>query len=162
MNTNNIKIKYTLCFIKDKDNFLMLNRIKAPNMGLWNGVGGKLEPNEDKFVGIKREITEETGLSIENVTFKGDVYWLSHNNSGGMHVFIAEYPENSNLNLPIDEVEGILAFKHKDWIFNENNKGIISNIPIFLKKMLMTNTPLEFTFYYDENEIIKSYTFNQI
>ena len=100
--------------------------------------------------------------NIENVTFKGDVYWHSHNNSGGMHVFIAEYPENSNLNLPIDEVEGILAFKHKDWIFNENNKGIISNIPIFLKKMLMTNTPLEFTFYYDENEIIKSYTFNQI
>ena len=55
MEKNKIDIKYTLCFIKRDNEFLMLNRIKAPNMGLWNGVGGKLELNEDKFQGIKRE-----------------------------------------------------------------------------------------------------------
>ena len=39
MEKNKIDIKYTLCFIKKDNEFLMLNRIKAPNMGLWNGVG---------------------------------------------------------------------------------------------------------------------------
>ena len=74
MEKNKIDIKYTLCFIKRDNEFLMLNRIKAPNMGLWNGVGGKLELNEDKFQGIKREITEETGLLINDVNYHGEVY----------------------------------------------------------------------------------------
>lgn len=159
MKKNNIEIQYTLCFIKNNDSFLMLNRVKAPNMGLWNGVGGKLDMGEDKFNGIKREITEETGLIIDDVIYKGDVYWHSQNNTGGMHVFIADYPPNSELQFPIDEIEGILAFKHRDWIFHKENKGIISNIPIFLEKMLNSDNKSYFTFFYDEYENIKDYNF---
>ncbi len=33
-------------------------------MGLWNGIGGKLEPGEDPYAGCRREVAEETGLTI--------------------------------------------------------------------------------------------------
>lgn len=35
--------QYTLCFIERGDAILLLNRQKAPWMGCWNGVGGKIE-----------------------------------------------------------------------------------------------------------------------
>lgn len=162
MEKNKIDIIYTLCFIEKNNEFLMLNRIKSPNMGLWNGVGGKLEPNEDKFDGIKREITEETSLIIDDVNYHGEVYWYSKNSTGGMHVFTAKFPEDNNFKAPVDDIEGLLAFKNKEWLFHKENKGVISNIPIFLKKMMETNDKLRFDFYYDDNENIKDYTFQKL
>lgn len=35
--------KHTTCLIKNNDSFLLLNRNKQPSMGVWNGVGGKIE-----------------------------------------------------------------------------------------------------------------------
>jgi 8-oxo-dGTP diphosphatase len=61
-------LKYTICFIKRKDEILLLNRNKKPNMGLWNGVGGKIETGETPFEGIIRETWEETGLLLKEVT----------------------------------------------------------------------------------------------
>lgn len=157
-----IQCKYTLCFIKKENKFLMLNRVKAPNMGLWNGVGGKIEINEDKFTGIKREITEETGLIIEEVKYHGDVFWHSGDFVGGMHVFTADFPHKIPYETPIEKDEGILSWKSLEWVFHPENKGIISNIPIFLDKMMKSEKTLNFEFIYDENEHIKSYTFQVI
>nr|WP_290754672.1 MULTISPECIES: hypothetical protein [unclassified Exiguobacterium] len=36
--------RYTLCLIRHADSFLLVNRQKRPAMGMWNGVGGKIEP----------------------------------------------------------------------------------------------------------------------
>lgn len=36
-------LKYTLCLIRNDDQLLLLNRVKKPQMGMWNGVGGKIE-----------------------------------------------------------------------------------------------------------------------
>ncbi len=47
--------KYTICFIKKGKKILLLNRNKKPNMGMWNGVGGKIEDNETPYEGIIRE-----------------------------------------------------------------------------------------------------------
>ncbi len=153
-----IEIKYTLCFIQKEKEILMLNRMKSPNMGLWNGVGGKIEPNEEKFSSIKREILEETGLKIDAVDFKGDVFWTSKNSIGGMHVFLANFPKEINsISFPQDTDEGILSFKHIDWIFSKENKGLISNIPIFLSEMLNSINILNFHFFYDENDLILKY-----
>lgn len=159
---NKIIPSYTLCFIEKDDSYLMLNRIKAPNMGLWNGVGGKLELGEDKILGIKREILEETGLSINKVNYHGEVYWYSGDFIGGMYVFTAKFPENINFQVPREDSEGLLAFKSKNWIFHQENKGVISNIPIFLEKMQVSKELLRFDFYYDEKENIKNYTFELI
>jgi len=159
---NSVEIKYTLCFIEKDDCYLMLNRIKSPNMGLWNGVGGKLEPFEDKFHGIKREITEETGLSIKEVKYHGDVYWYSGDFIGGMHVFTAKMPLVDNFQIPREDIEGLLSFKKKEWLFHKDNRGVISNIPIFLEKMVNTEDLLRFDFYYDKNEKIEKYTLEKL
>lgn len=154
--------RYTLCFIENGDSYLMLNRIKAPNMGLWNGVGGKLDPNEDKFSGIKREIHEETGLEIGRVNYHGEVYWYSGDFIGGMHVFTAKFPTDMTFQVPREDSEGLLAFKTKEWLFHKENRGVISNIPVFFEKMVNSKELLRFDFYYDENEKIKSYTFEML
>ncbi|USK57773.1 NUDIX domain-containing protein (plasmid) [Cytobacillus solani] len=43
----------------------MLNREKPPIMGVWNGVGGKIEKGETSDEGALREVFEETGIRVE-------------------------------------------------------------------------------------------------
>ncbi len=54
----------TLCFLRSGDRVLLLHRRNPPNAGLWNGIGGKLEPGEDPSAGCVREVAEETGMTI--------------------------------------------------------------------------------------------------
>ena len=79
-----------------------------------------------------------------------------------MYIFTAEFPKNNNFKSPVDDIEGLLAFRTEEWLFHKENKGVISNIPIFLEKMMKTNDELRFDFYYDENENIKGYTFQNL
>lgn len=44
---DDVLFKYNVCFLKSEDRILMLNREKAPIMGVWNGVGGKNEVGEN-------------------------------------------------------------------------------------------------------------------
>ena len=46
--------RYTLCLIRHADSFLLVNRQKRPAMGMWNGVGGKIEPGETPEVAVIR------------------------------------------------------------------------------------------------------------
>ena len=55
---------YTLCLIRQDDHFLLLNRQKQPAMGMWNGVGGKIEPGETPTAAVIRETFEETGIAL--------------------------------------------------------------------------------------------------
>lgn len=71
MKGNDRMYKYTICFIRKSDKILLLNRNKKPNMGMWNGVGGKIEENETPYEGIIRETFEETGIELSSVTYKG-------------------------------------------------------------------------------------------
>ena len=62
--------------IKDGDVLLML-RNKEPNLGLWVGPGGKLEPGESPYDCAKRELYEETGLEVNNLYFRGLITEIS-------------------------------------------------------------------------------------
>ena len=56
-------------FIVNKDKLLVVKRasddIQKPN--IWEIPGGRLNPGEDPFIGIIREIREETGLYIKPI-----------------------------------------------------------------------------------------------
>ena len=43
--------------------FLLLKRTTPPRV--WAPPGGRLEPDEDPLAGLRREVREETGLSVE-------------------------------------------------------------------------------------------------
>jgi 8-oxo-dGTP diphosphatase len=122
-------------------------------MGSWNGVGGKIEIGETPRESVVREAFEETGLKIVNVIFTGNVRWKSINGEAGMHVFLAEMPSEQTLDTPVRVEEGILDWKEIDWILDEDNKGVVSNIKWFLPRMMRGEHRLEHSFVYEDGMI---------
>lgn len=135
-------MKYTICFVRCGDRILMLNRQFAPNLGLWNGVGGRLEPGESPLQGIIREVAEETGIRLVTARYAGVVTWGDRFDHvrGGMYAFLAEVPEPVPPG-PLETREGILAWKELSWLLDRENEGVVSNIPRFLPVMLQESTP---------------------
>lgn len=67
-------IASTLCYLEQEGSYLMLlrNRKKKDvNQGKWIGVGGKLEEGENPLACVRREVLEETGLTMGSVRFRG-------------------------------------------------------------------------------------------
>lgn len=149
--------KYTICFIRQGDNILLLNRNKKPTMGMWNGVGGKIEDNETPYEGVIRETFEETGIKLPSVTYKGNVVFKSKDEppgSEGMYVFLTDLPDGVHLDTPLSTAEGLLEWKEIEWILNCDNRGVVSNLPKYLPIILTDDKKLEHIFTYDNRNII--------
>jgi 8-oxo-dGTP diphosphatase len=58
------------------------SRANDHHLGKYNGLGGKLEPNEDIVAGLKREIREEAGLKCEAVELRGTISWPGFGKQG--------------------------------------------------------------------------------
>ena len=54
-------------FSPDRRTVLMCKRVKAPYKGLFNFVGGKIEPGEDGCSAAYRELYEETGIDKADI-----------------------------------------------------------------------------------------------
>src|SRR5437764_11407103 len=63
----------------DRSRVLMIHRNKRPqediHYGKYNGLGGRLEANEDIVSGMRREIFEESGLTAEQLVLRGTISW---------------------------------------------------------------------------------------
>ncbi|HEU5011083.1 MAG TPA: 8-oxo-dGTP diphosphatase [Roseiflexaceae bacterium] len=62
----------------DGQSVLMINRnarVDDQHYGKYNGLGGKLEPDEDVATGIRREIREEAGIEAEELVLRGTISW---------------------------------------------------------------------------------------
>ena len=62
----------------DGEEVLMIRRDTRPDdihFGYYNGLGGKLEPDEDVVSGMRREIREEAGLECVSVDLAGTISW---------------------------------------------------------------------------------------
>jgi len=58
-----------LVILRDDGRVLLCRRMKAPEAGFWNIVGGKVDPMEPSSDAARREAEEETGLKIGSVEF---------------------------------------------------------------------------------------------
>ena len=70
----------TLCYPERDGKYLMLHRTKKlndENHDKWIGVGGKFEDRESPEDCMKREVLEETGLSITEFRYRGIVTFVS-------------------------------------------------------------------------------------
>jgi 8-oxo-dGTP diphosphatase len=62
----------------DGKHVLMIHRNARANdhhIGKYNGLGGKLEANEDVATGMRREIREEAGIECLDLTLRGTISW---------------------------------------------------------------------------------------
>lgn len=64
---------------------LMVHRNARPgdqHLGKYNGLGGKLEADEDVLAGMRREILEESGLVCESLQLRGTISWPGFGKNG--------------------------------------------------------------------------------
>lgn len=69
----------------DKTKILLVHRIGRDDddhLGKYNGLGGKMEPNEDTLSCIKREIREEAGIECVDVLLRGIINWTGFGPKG--------------------------------------------------------------------------------
>ncbi|WNH46779.1 NUDIX hydrolase [Xanthomonas hawaiiensis] len=62
----------------DRSQVLMVHRNARPgdhHLGKYNGLGGKVEADEDVLAGMRREILEEAGITCEALQLRGTISW---------------------------------------------------------------------------------------
>ena len=77
----------TLAYIMSPDGTeaLLIHRNSRPgdlHLGKYNGLGGKLQPDEDIIAGVRREIREEAGIECEEIILRGTISWPGFGKNG--------------------------------------------------------------------------------
>jgi 8-oxo-dGTP diphosphatase len=70
---------------KDRKKVLLVHRLYKDNddhQGKFNGLGGKMEKNEDIATCMKREIYEESGLIVRSMSLRGTINWTNFGKNG--------------------------------------------------------------------------------
>lgn len=69
----------------DRQKVLLIHRNKRiddVHYGKYNGLGGKIENNENIVDALKREVFEESGIHCEEIVFKGTISWPGFGKNG--------------------------------------------------------------------------------
>ena len=105
----------TVCYIEQGAKYLMIHRVKKkedPNKDKWIGIGGKLEAGESPFDCIRREVLEETGLTLDKVNYRCIITFVSNEfGTEYMHLFTST-DFHGQMNEACDE--GVLEWIEKD------------------------------------------------
>jgi 8-oxo-dGTP diphosphatase len=111
----------------DRRRVLMIRRDARPDdihFGYYNGLGGKLEPDEDVAAGMRREVREEAGLECGPLELAGTISWPGFGRQGqNWFGFLFRIPAWSGTPLPGNdegslhwvEVADMLAGKVPMW-----------------------------------------------
>ncbi len=126
MNGNNT----TLCHLERDGAYLMLHRTKKvgdENRDKWVGIGGKFEPGESPEECARREVREETGLTMTGYEYRGIVTFVSDQwGTEYMHLFWSDRFTGE----PRECDEGVLEWVDKQALLN---KHIWEGDKIFLR-----------------------------
>jgi 8-oxo-dGTP diphosphatase len=80
----------TLCFLVEGKDVLLLRG--AADKPLWagrlNGVGGHIEPGEDPLTSARREVQEETGLVVRDLSLRAIVHIAAGDAERGVMLFV--------------------------------------------------------------------------
>lgn len=140
--------RYTLCFLTRGDQVLLLRRLYPPNKGLYNGVGGRLEPGETPLASVLREVQEETGYRLQSARFAGILTWTGFETPpGGLYIFAAEAPAGE----PQPCSEGKLEWHDANWACT--HPAVVSNLHVVLPRVLAGDPPARYHFDYAAGEI---------
>ena len=97
----------------DRSRVLLIHRNARPDdqhLGKYNGLGGKIERDEDVVAGMRREIMEEAGIQCDALSLRGTISWPGFGKKGedwlGFLFLITEYSGTP----PASNVEGTLEW----------------------------------------------------
>lgn len=143
-------IPRTLCFLLRRDEVLLIRipEDQSPWSGLFNGVGGHVEPGEDPLSAARREIYEETGLSSKELRLCGVISVDTGDLPGiGLYVFVGQAIE--------DEIkvshEGAPSWMPLNSL---DNQLLVNDLPLLLPKAIASywnKTPFSAVYTYDTN-----------
>ena len=103
----------------DRRFVLMVHRVARPEdqaFGKYNGLGGKMERDEDVAACMKREIREEAGIEVTAMQLRGTISWPGFGKNGEDwfgFIFridrfrgtpLAENPEGTLSWIPVDQI----------------------------------------------------------
>jgi 8-oxo-dGTP diphosphatase len=119
----------------------MVHRLYKENddhLGKYNGLGGKMEKDEDIATCMKREIFEESSLVVKEMQLRGTINWTNFGKNGedwlGFIFLITDYegePSGSSPEGPLEWIERKELFHLPMWegdrhflplVFDENPK----------------------------------------
>ena len=89
----------------------LIHKLKGPPtvVGMWNALGGKVEPHEDSLTAMRREFVEEAGVDVNNwekfLTLKGRGWQVD---------FFVAYDSFALSRIRTMEVEQVAAFDIKE------------------------------------------------
>lgn len=145
--------KTVLCYIEREDKILMLYRNKKENdinAGKWIGVGGHIEDGETPEEAILRETVEETGLTLQEIRFRGIVDFYNNDLlSEKSYVYTSDRFIG---NLTACD-EGELAWIAKNDVLSLN---LWEGDRIFLDILWNDNHYFELKLYYQQGKLIRS------
>ena len=139
-----------LCYLKKDDQYLFMNRNKKKNdlnEGKWIGIGGHLEDEETKEQALVREVKEETGLTLNSFTYRGEILFANDDYQEIMYLFTSE-----NFSGELAECdEGELSWIDKDKIFDLN---LWEGDKYFLKPLLNSDILIKMEVRYQGKQLI--------
>jgi 8-oxo-dGTP diphosphatase len=103
------RIPSVLVYARRDDEVLVMHRNKEPNLGLWVAPGGKLEAGESPQDAARREMLEETGLTVGPLKLRGFCTEVSERLDWEWFLFIFETASFQGT-LQEDLREGALAW----------------------------------------------------
>jgi 8-oxo-dGTP diphosphatase len=144
-------IPRTLIFVTREDQILLIKG--AANKRLWanqyNGIGGHVERGEDLLSAAKRELHEETRLTLADLWLCGAITIDTGENRGiGIFVFRGEDPYGA----PSESKEGTLEWVSLDQIYA---LPLVEDLHILLPKVLEMekgSPPFSAIYTYDRDD----------
>ena len=115
----------TLAFVRhpDGERVLMCHRVARSHdeqLGKYNGLGGKVERDEDVVACIRRELREEAGIEATALRLRGTVSWPGFGRDGSDHfgfIFVVDefsVVDEFNGEVPAANEEGVLTWERID------------------------------------------------
>lgn len=148
-------VNSSLVYVEQDGKYLMLHRVKKENdlnKDKWLGVGGKFEFGESPEECALREAYEETGLTLDSISYRGIVTFVYGDITEYMHLFTS-----TSFTGEIKECdEGTLEWVEKSRVYK---LPIWEGDKLFFKLIEKDNTPFfSLKLVYDGDRLVESVT----